>query len=116
MGAISRPEFVTCLWPDLTNQKEQHMVKLCVQKWELNLFEKGRLKAAHIFLISLFGINLVPVLGNTDLLWAGRILLVNLPSWNKITTYFRTHNLILNLYQELGISIRHQLHVLTVLI
>ena len=50
MGAISRPEFVT---------KEQHMVKLRVQKLELDLilFQKGRLKRnvrpfpAHFFLL-----------------------------------------------------------------
>ena len=42
MGAISRPEFVTCLWPDLTNQKEQHMVKLRVQKLELDLIYSKR--------------------------------------------------------------------------
>ena len=34
--------------------------------------------------------------GHTDLLWTGRILLFNPPSWNEITTYFWTHNLIVN--------------------
>ena len=53
-------------------------------------------KAAYFFLISLFGINLVPIFEHTDLLWAGQILLFNIPSWNKITAYFRTHNLIVN--------------------